>query len=163
MVDVTLASLTDMEDITNLFYEIDHYYYTGQAANRDQIANYVEANIFQPHCSVKIVLARVAGRALGIATFAILYPAPGMTGQLFMKELFVLQEARGMGIGCALLAFLAKYAVDHQCNRLDWTAEVTNPGAVDFYDHLQVPRVVEKVYYRLEGDQLQSFSARPKS
>ena len=39
-----------------------------------------------------------------------------------------------------------------------------NPKALEFYDRLGVPRVDEKVYYRLAGEKLKSFadSRRPR-
>ena len=87
-----------------------------------------------------------------------LYPAPGPAGQLFMKDIFTLAEARGRGIGQALMAFLAKLAIPRGCSRFDWTAETDNPDAVDFYDRLGARRVAEKVYYRFEGEALKELA-----
>ncbi|MEM8533784.1 MAG: GNAT family N-acetyltransferase [Chloroflexota bacterium] len=158
MVTVALASQADLADITGLFHQIYQYYTGVESLSRDDIATYVEHNLFQAHCGVQVVLAREGITPLGIATFSIMYPGPNATGQLFMKELFTSAEARGKGAGKALMKFLARYAIEHGCSRFDWTAETTNPNALAFYDYLGAPRLQEKVYYRFADEQLRAFA-----
>ena len=79
--------------------------------------------------SCEIALAEIEGKAVGLATFAILYPAPGPSGQLLMKDLFTLATARGRGVGHALMTFLACLALERGCTRFDWTAETDNSEA----------------------------------
>jgi GNAT superfamily N-acetyltransferase len=158
MIAVSLASKADVEDIAELFHRIDLHYFSRAAPSKGAISDYVRRNLFQAHSGVQIALAREDGKPQGIATFAILYPAPNTTGQLFMKDLFTVEEARGTGVGRAILRFLAEHALEKGCNRFDWTAETTNPEALDFYDRLGVPRLKEKVYYRLTDEKLRSFA-----
>jgi GNAT superfamily N-acetyltransferase len=164
MIAVSIASKADVDDIVGLFYRIDLHYFPGDAPSKTNISAYVRWNLFQAHCGVQVALAREGAQPLGLATFSILYPAPRMTGQLFMKDLFTIEEARGKGVGRALMVFLANHALEKGCSRFDWTAETTNPKALEFYDRLGVPRVDEKVYYRLAGEKLKSFadSRRPR-
>jgi GNAT superfamily N-acetyltransferase len=159
MVPVALATQADLESIIELFHQIDLHYYGAAAPEREDIARHVQRHLFQEPCGIQIALAMDAGRPAGLATFSVLYPAPALTGQLFMKELFVSPARRRGGVGRALLGFLARYALAHGCSRFDWTAETTNPDAVRFYDRLGVPRVPEKVYYRLSGESLRALSA----
>ncbi|MDE2140879.1 MAG: GNAT family N-acetyltransferase [Elusimicrobia bacterium] len=156
---VSLASKEQIEHVIDLFHRIDIHYFAGAAPSRAEISEYVRRALFQPQCGVQVVLAREGDLPLGIATFAVLYPAPGMTGQLFMKDLFTVSEARGKGVGKAILRFLARHALDMNCGRFDWTAETDNPQALEFYDRLGIPRVKEKVYYRLTKEKLKSFAA----
>ena len=158
MLDVSIASESDLKDIVDLFHWMDCHYYGDQAHQRTDIEGYVKRNLFQPHCGVQVALARDGKAPLGIATFSILYPAPGMTGQLFLKDLFTVREARKKGVGLAILHFLASHALAMECSRFDWTAETTNPKAIAYYDRLGIPRVQEKVYYRLEGEALRSMA-----
>lgn len=155
---VSLAENRDIEEIVDLFHRIDLHYFSERAPTKTQISEYVRRVLFNEQCAVQVVIAREPGKPLGIATFAILYPAPGMTGQLFMKDLFTVEEARGKGVGKAIMRFLARHAVKTGCSRFDWTAETDNPQALEFYDRLGVPRVKEKVYFRLSGEKLQSFA-----
>jgi len=75
-----------------------------------------------------------------------------------MKDLFVIAEERGGGVGKDLLSHLAKIGVARGCLRLDWTAESSNPEALAYYDRLGAARVAEKVYYRLDGDALRRWA-----
>lgn len=158
MVHVSLATPDDLEIIIDLFHQIDLHYFGAGAPSTQATAGHVKRTIFQEHCGVDVALALEGEAPVGIATFSILYPAPNLTGQLFMKDLYVSRTARSAGVGKALLRFLAQYALEKGCSRFDWTAESTNPEAVHFYDHLGIPRVPEKIYYRLSGDALQAMA-----
>jgi GNAT superfamily N-acetyltransferase len=158
VITVSIANESQLEDIIELFHRIDVHYFAGAAPTKSEISDYVRRNLFQPHCGVRTVIAKEGAKPLGIATFAILYPAPGMSGQLFMKDLFTVGEARGKGVGKAIMRFLARHALKSNCSRFDWTAETDNPKALEFYDRLGIPRVEEKVYYRLSKEKLKSFA-----
>jgi len=76
-----------------------------------------------------------------------------------MKDLFTLAAARGRGVGHALMAFLARLALERGCGRVDRTAETDNPEALAFYDRLGARRVEEKVYFRVDGEALKALAA----
>jgi ribosomal protein S18 acetylase RimI-like enzyme len=79
-----------------------------------------------------------------------------------VKDIFLRDGFRNRGIGRAIIQRLAALAVERGCTRVDWTAETSNPRALEFYDRLGVPRVESKVYYRLEGDTLAAFAGGRK-
>jgi GNAT superfamily N-acetyltransferase len=158
LIAISIASEAEMDDIVELFHRIDLHYFAERAPDKDEVAAYVRRNLFQAHCGVRVAIAREGAKPLGLATFAILYPAPGMTGQLFMKDLFTVREARGKGVGKEIMRFLARHALENGCNRFDWTAETDNRAAIEFYDRMKIPRVEEKVYYRLTGEKLRDFA-----
>jgi GNAT superfamily N-acetyltransferase len=123
------------------------------------MAEHVRRNILAAR-SCEIAIAELDGKPVGLATFAVLFPAPGPAGQLYMKDLFALAEARGRGVGQALMAFLAKLALERGCSRFDWTAETDNPEALAFYDRLGARRVEDKIYYRFEADALTALAQK---
>jgi GNAT superfamily N-acetyltransferase len=157
-ISVSIASKGEIDHIIELFHQIDVHYFAEAAPTKKEISDYVKRNLFQSHCGVQVVLAKEGAIPLGIATFAILYPAPGMSGQLFMKDLFTVSEARGKGVGKAIIRFLARHALKMNCSRFDWTAETDNLQAIEFYDRMGIPRVEEKVYYRLTKEKLMTFA-----
>jgi GNAT superfamily N-acetyltransferase len=55
---------------------------------------------------------------------------------LYLEDLFVSPEFRGLGIGKALLARVAAIAVEKGCPRLQWEVLDWNTPAVDFYASL---------------------------
>ena len=77
---------------------------------------------------------------------------------LFLKDLYVTEQARGLGIGRALLVAMARIAVDENYCRIDWTTDATNEGAQRLYDRLGVPRH-DKAFYRLSGETCKKFAA----
>ena len=158
MVEVRLATPADREQIVSLFHALDVHYSGGAAPSRAAMARHVDASVLTFR-SCEIARAEEEGRAVGLATFAVLFPAPGLGGQLFMKDLFALAEARGRGVGRTLMRFLARLAIDRGCVRFDWTAEADNPKALSFYDRLGAARVAEKVYYRFDGEALRQLAA----
>ncbi|POA97808.1 GNAT family N-acetyltransferase [Chromobacterium sinusclupearum] len=158
MIATRLANPADTAALAELFYRIDLHYFGPKRANREAALRYVARNLFQPHCGVQVMLAERDGQAIGLATFSLLYPAPEYSGQLYMKDLFTLEEARGSGAGKALLRALAQTAVHHGCLRLDWTAERGNQAAVDFYHHIGARIVEDKIYYRIDGEVLRAFA-----
>ena len=42
---------------------------------------------------------------------------------MFLKDLYVTEQARGLGIGRALLQAMARIAVDENYCRIDWTTD----------------------------------------
>ena len=156
---IRLTGASDEAALAALFHAVDLHYWGAAAPSREAMAEHVRRNIMAAR-SCEIAIAELDGKPVGLATFAVLYPAPGPAGQLFMKDLFTLAEARGRGIGQALMAFLAKLAIERGCSRFDWTAETDNPEALAFYDRLGARRLAEKVYYRFEGEAMKDLARR---
>ena len=55
---------------------------------------------------------------------------------LFLEDLFVRESFRGRGIGKALLAAVARIAVEEQCYGIHWEVLDWNKTATDFYQRL---------------------------
>ena len=156
-VEVRLATRADRDELVRLFHAIDVHYWGKAAPSQAAMARHVDEAVLA-YRSCEIAIAEQDGHAVGLATFAVLYPAPGPGGQLFMKDLFALAAARGQGVGHALMGFLARLAVERGCVRFDWTAESDNADALAFYDRLGAGRVMEKVYYRFDGERLRQLA-----
>ena len=104
------------------------------------------------------LLAERDGTVLGLATLTPVLFGGAYEWELFLKDLYVTGQARGLGIGRALLVAMARIAVEHHYCRIDWTTDGTNKGAQRLYDRLGVPRH-DKVFYRLSGDDLKKLAA----
>jgi len=151
------ATAADLEALADLFHAMFVHYWDPGSPSRAELARHIERDVLPSAC--EIVIAERDGQAVGLATFAVLYPGPGLGGQLMLKDLFVIATARGSGVGKDLLTHLAKTAIARGCLRLDWTAEASNPEALAYYDRLGATRVTEKVYYRLDGDLLKTMAS----
>jgi GNAT superfamily N-acetyltransferase len=70
-----------------------------------------------------------AGFALYFFNYSTWLGRPG----LYLEDLFVLPEFRGLGIGKALLRRVAAIAVEKGCPRLQWEVLDWNTPAIEFY------------------------------
>jgi ribosomal protein S18 acetylase RimI-like enzyme len=66
-----------------------------------------------------------------------------------LKELFVKASQRSEGVGRALMLWVAGYAIEHGCRRIDWPVKASNDRGISFYEGLGAERVVERLSYRL--------------
>jgi GNAT superfamily N-acetyltransferase len=157
-VSCRLATPADAAALAELFWLCDRHYWGDKATPLESILEHVRARVLAAEADARILLAEIDGKAVGFACFALLFPAPDAGGQIYMKELFVREDARGNGIGPALLRAVAKAGVERGAMRLDWTAEDNNPRAVEFYDRIGARRLTEKIYFRFDGEKLKAFA-----
>jgi GNAT superfamily N-acetyltransferase len=78
---------------------------------------------------------------------------------LYLEDLYVSQQHRGVGAGKALLRHLAKIAVDSGCGRFEWSVLDWNQPAIDFYLSIGAEPQAEWVKYRMEGENLADFAS----
>ena len=148
----------DFESVWPLFQQVSRFYHQTDVPSPEQTRSYVKEKVLGGGSAVKLALAFVDQTPIGMAAFAILHPGPDATGQLFLKELFILEQHRGKGAGRAIMKFLAAHALKEKCSRFDWTGETTNPDGLEFYRALGISPAEEKVYFRLSGKALKKFS-----
>jgi len=77
---------------------------------------------------------------------------------LYLEDLFVRPEARGKGIGKALLAKLAQVALANNCYGMRWQVLDWNQPAIDFYDSLGGKMLKEWITVRLMGEPLMKLA-----
>jgi GNAT superfamily N-acetyltransferase len=95
-----------------------------------------------------------AGFALFFPNFSTFLATPG----LYLEDLFVRPEFRGRGIGLALLARLARLAVDRGFKRLDWWVLHWNEPAIRFYQGIGARAMGDWLPYRLDGEALTALA-----
>ena len=79
------------------------------------------------------------GLALFFTNFSTFLGKPG----LYLEDLFVVPEARGMGVGRALLTALARIALERDYGRFEWCVLDWNEPALKFYRDLGATVLVE--------------------
>ncbi|MCC3434344.1 MAG: GNAT family N-acetyltransferase [Microcoleus sp. PH2017_15_JOR_U_A] len=93
---------------------------------------------------VRVLLAEVAGTAVGFAMFYATYSSLLTQPCLWLDDLFVQAPMRGMGVGTALLKHLAQIAESTNCGRIEWTVNAKNSAGVAFYEK-QGARILENI------------------
>jgi GNAT superfamily N-acetyltransferase len=80
-------------------------------------------------CLIADFNSQPAGFALYFFNYSTWMGRPG----LYLEDLFVQPEFRGLGIGKALLERVAAIAVEKNCPRLQWEVLDWNTPAIEFY------------------------------
>ncbi|AVO45617.1 GNAT family N-acetyltransferase [Phreatobacter cathodiphilus] len=155
---IRLAGPDDHEAIAAMNRAMDLFYNPqlppSAAGDVTALMRRIEAD---PQLGTLVALAFNEGQPVGIAFFVLVHPGRRLGGMLFVKDLFVVEAARGAGIGEALMAFLAGFARDKGITRIDLTAEPHNEGAQRFYERLGM-KVRPAISYRLEGEGLDALA-----
>jgi len=149
-----------LESVADLLQDMSLFYNGSNASARHTVRDNLLNNILGRDSGVRLVVAEEAGQVIGLASVALLYPAPKEQAQLFMKELYVISTQRKRGVGAALMRWLAQYAVEKNCLRFDWTVDADNESALDFYNRLGASQVRDKYYFRLSGAALAGLTKK---
>jgi GNAT superfamily N-acetyltransferase len=117
------------------------------------------AALFGPRPTAEAVIAEDGAQPLGFALF--FHNFSTWTGKpgLYLEDLYVTPAARGRGVGKALLAHLARTAVDRGCARLEWAVLDWNEPAIAFYRSLGAVAMGEWTVNRVTGPALQALAA----
>lgn len=143
---------TDAALLVNLVRELAVYERLEQHARATP--DDFRAHLFGPNPAAEGLVAEVDGEAVGFAlfftTFSTFRGRPG----LYLEDLFVRPEHRGLGVGKALLASVAKRAVERGCARLEWSVLDWNDPAIAFYVAAGARPMDEWTVYRVDDEPL---------
>ena len=92
----------------------------------------------------------VVAFALFFTNFSTFLAQPG----LYLEDLYVKPECRGLGIGKALLTRLAAIAVERDYGRFEWSVLDWNEDAIRFYKGMGADVMPEWRICRVTGDEL---------
>ncbi|KXU33253.1 diamine acetyltransferase [Sphingobium sp. 22B] len=118
--------------------------------------------LFGPRPMAEVLIAENEGRAIGFALFFHNFSTFEGRPGLYLEDLFVVPEARGLGAGKALLSRLAQMALERDCARLEWWVLDWNEPSIAFYRSLGARPMDAWTVQRVDGDALSALaSARP--
>jgi GNAT superfamily N-acetyltransferase len=146
------ARLEDVPTIASLIRELAVYEKLEDQAKAtdDDLARH----LFGDRPAAEVLIAEVEGAPVGFAlffsTFSTFRGQPG----IYLEDLFVRPEHRGRGIGKALLAGIAKLAVDRGCGRLEWAVLDWNTPSIEFYRSQGAVPMDEWTVFRLADSAL---------
>lgn len=106
------------------------------------------------------LICEAKDQAIGFAVY--FYNYSTWLGQhgIYLEDLYVTPESRGLGAGKALLKQLAEIALAENCGRVEWSVLDWNKPAIDFYESLHAKPQDEWTVYRLSGNSLSSFAKK---
>ena len=136
-----------------------------QLAEYERLAHEVEAteadirrDLFgeNPRCFCEI--AETGAEPVGFALWFYNYSTFRGRAGIYLEDLFVLPEARGVGAGKALLSRLAQRCVDADLGRLEWWVLDWNKPAIEFYDSLDAQAMSDWTVRRVDGEALKRLA-----
>jgi GNAT superfamily N-acetyltransferase len=114
---------------------------------------------FGPEPYYHCLIAEQDGKPAAFAFYFFNYSTWTGRPGLYLEDLYVHTEFRGLGIGKALLARVAAIAVEKNCPRLQWEVLDWNTPAVEFYKSLGASFLDEWRNVRMIGEALAKLAA----
>ena len=102
----------------------------------------------------EVIFALEGGKEVAFALFFHNFSTFLGRSGIYLEDLFVLPEYRGLGYGKGLLMRLAKIAKERGCGRLEWSCLDWNRPSIDFYLSLGAIPMNDWSVYRVTGDTL---------
>jgi GNAT superfamily N-acetyltransferase len=99
-------------------------------------------------------LAEVDSNSVGYAIYFFTYSTFRALPSLYLEDIFVLPECRGMGAGVALFRACAAEAVRQGCGRMEWQVLSWNEPSIKFYERIGARWLEDWLPFRLDGDAL---------
>jgi GNAT superfamily N-acetyltransferase len=158
-ISIRPAAREDVPVVARLIRALADYERLAHECFADEAA--LAAHLFGPHPYAEVLVAEVDGGPAGFALFFHSYSTFLTKPGLYLEDLFVVPERRGLGLGRRLLAALAELAVERGCGRLEWSVLKWNAPAIGFYERLGAVPMEEWQVYRLTGDPLRALAAGP--
>lgn len=119
-------------------------------------------HLFGPVPRAEVLIAELGGQPQGFALF--FHNFSTFTGKpgLYVEDLYVRPDARGQGIGSALLAEVAALAVARDCGRMEWWVLDWNRQAIRLYGAIGAEPMSDWTVQRLSGDKLTALAAKAR-
>ena len=161
-VRVRFATAADSATILDFIRQLAEYEGLANEVIADEAT--LAAHLFGSRPMAEVLIAEVngdegverAGFALFFHNFSTFLGRPG----IYLEDLFVRPELRGSGIGGALLAHLARIAVERGCGRFEWAVLDWNESAIRFYRSVGAEPQSEWTVYRVTGEALGRLAER---
>ena len=151
------ARQSDVATILSLIRELAEY-----EKLADQVAAteaQLEKSLFGEAPTAQVILAEFNGEPVAFALFFPNYSTFLARPGLYIEDLYVRPSMRNKGIGKALLAYVARLAVERGCGRLEWSVLDWNTPAINFYEKIGAHPLNDWTMHRLTGSGLLRLAA----
>ena len=105
------------------------------------------------------LIAEADGKAVGFAVYFFSFSTWLGQHGIYLEDLYVTPESRGIGAGKALLKQLAVIAVEKNLGRVEWSVLDWNEPSIKFYKAMGAEPKEGWTVYRLADQALSDFAA----
>lgn len=155
------ATPADLPLIAQLIRDLAEYEKLAHEVRFDEVV--LGQKLFGARPYAEVVIGEIDGAPQGFALFFHNFSTFEGKPGIYLEDLFVRPEARGSGLGKALLSHLAMLAVERDCARLEWSVLDWNEPAIGFYKKLGARLMDEWTVMRVDGSALQQLGADGRS
>ncbi len=150
------AIAADLDLIIGFIRDLAAYEKLADAVRLDQVL--LGCHLFGERPMAEVLIGEIDGQPCGFALFFHNFSTFEGKPGIYLEDLFVVPEARGSGLGTALLARLAQLAMTRGCARLEWSVLDWNAPSIAFYEALGARAMDEWTVYRLDGAALEGLA-----
>jgi GNAT superfamily N-acetyltransferase len=145
-VPVILELIKELADYEKLSHEV--------VATEENL----KKSLFGDHPLAEVIIADYLSKPVGFSlffhNFSTFLGQPG----IYIEDIYIKAEHRGMGIGKTILVSLARLAVERGCGRIEWSVLDWNINALNFYNDLGARAMDGWTVFRLTGEKLSNLS-----
>jgi GNAT superfamily N-acetyltransferase len=150
------ATFRDLPLIAELIRALADYERLADAVRFEEAV--LGEKLFGPRPYAEVVIGEIDGAPQGFALFFHNFSTFEGRPGIYLEDLFVRPEARGAGLGKALLAHLAGLAVERDCARLEWSVLDWNAPSIGFYKALGARMMDDWTIMRVDGTALTTLA-----
>jgi len=151
------ATPADITTIARFIRELAVYEKLEAACRFDDAV--LAQNLFGPRPMAEVILGEINGMPRGFALFFHNFSTFEGRPGIYLEDLFVEPEARGAGLGKALLAHLAALVLARDCARLEWSVLDWNAPSIAIYKALGARAMDDWTIMRLDGAALAALAS----
>ncbi|MRJ44590.1 GNAT family N-acetyltransferase [Idiomarina loihiensis] len=155
-IEIRQATIEDSALIHRFITELAAY----EKAENEVLASVadIENSLFGDNTATNAIICYFNNEPIGFAVYFFNFSTWLGRHGLYLEDLYVSPEHRGVGAGKALLKHLAKVAVSKNCGRFEWSVLDWNEPAIQFYNSIGAKPQNEWIGYRLAGKALEEFA-----
>lgn len=146
------AEVSDVDTMVQLIHELAAY---ERAPEQCHITpDQLHTALFRESPALFAHVAELDGEVVGCALWFLNFSTWDGVHGVYLEDLYVRPQARGSGLGTALLAALAEECVRQGYTRLQWWVLNWNAPTIGFYHSIGAKPMDEWTVFRVTGDEL---------